>query len=184
MRSRALSKASGSGVRPLLFLSCGSAPNRHKIVRAFSESAATFTGDQNHHHNDAAAGDGDDVNGGSSRSNDAVAKVRGSCWAEKPTASTGVGIIGVWRGTTNNLDDFGARLQRRRRRWLFTLARFMARPREFELRRAAEVRAFTPQKFRQEWELFWELLDPILDGIEKTTAVRGMISMDCSDTIL
>ncbi|CAN0303761.1 unnamed protein product, partial [Hapterophycus canaliculatus] len=46
----------------------------------------------------------------------------------------------------------------------------MARPREFELRRAAAVRAFTPQKFRQEWELFWELVDPILDGAENTTA--------------
>ncbi|CBN74688.1 hypothetical protein Esi_0037_0113 [Ectocarpus siliculosus] len=45
----------------------------------------------------------------------------------------------------------------------------MARPREFELRRAAAVRAFTPQKFRQEWELFWELVDPVFDGLEKTT---------------
>lgn len=56
---------------------------------------------------------------------------------------------------------------------MLTLARFMARPREFERRRAAAVRAFTPQKFRQEWELFWELLDPIFDGFEKKTAVRG-----------
>ena len=55
---------------------------------------------------------------------------------------------------------------------MLTLARFMARPREFERRRAAAVRAFTPQKFRQEWELFWELLDPVFDAVEKMVAVR------------
>lgn len=51
----------------------------------------------------------------------------------------------------------------------------MARPREYELRRAAAVRAFTLQKLRQEWDLFWELIDPILDGFEMATAVREMI---------
>ncbi|CAN0293419.1 unnamed protein product, partial [Ectocarpus fasciculatus] len=67
------------------------------------------------------------------------------------------------------MEELDMRSTRRRRRWLLTLARFMARPREFELRRAAAVRAFTPQKFRQEWELFWELVDPVFDGLEKAT---------------
>lgn len=59
----------------------------------------------------------------------------------------------------------------RSRRWLLTLARFMARPREFEERQAATVRIFAPQKFRQEWELLWELCDPIAEAVERTRSV-------------
>lgn len=63
---------------------------------------------------------------------------------------------------------------------MLNLARLMARPREYEVRRAAAVRAFTPQKFRQEWELFWELVDPVLDGLEKATAVRDATLWSCA----
>lgn len=63
-------------------------------------------------------------------------------------------------------------MQMRRRRWLLTLARFMARPREYEKRREASIRGFTPQKFRQEWELFWELFDPISDAFDTKVRVR------------
>lgn len=63
----------------------------------------------------------------------------------------------------------------RARSWVVTLARFMAEPREFERRRAAAVRAFTPQKFRQEWELFWELVDPIADAFDTKVAVSATV---------
>lgn len=59
----------------------------------------------------------------------------------------------------------------RDRQWLVTIARFMARPREYEKRREAATRAFTPQKFRQEWELFWELLDPVFDALDTQVTV-------------
>lgn len=65
-------------------------------------------------------------------------------------------------------------LWQRQRRWLLILARFMAKPREFEQRRAALVRTFTPQKFRQEWELFWELLDPMFEAVDRTSTVRAV----------
>ena len=152
MRSRALSRAARSGVRPLLFLTCGSIPNREEIVRAFSESAGTAEIDE-------SCGDGDK---------------KSARWRMGPNSHTGVGV-----GPGSGVDDRGGggkRLRRRRkRRWLLNLARLMARPREYEVRRATAVRAFTPQKFRQEWELFWELVDPILDGFARTTAVRETI---------
>lgn len=149
MRSRALSRATRSGVRHLLFLTCDSIPNGGEIVRAFSESASTGPIDQ-------SGGQGHGGRG-----------PRGK--------HSGIGM-GIGRGAGASWDDAGGgwRQQvrrRRRRRWLLNLARLMARPREYEVRRAAAVRAFTPQKFRQEWELFWELVDPILDGVEKATAV-------------
>lgn len=65
------------------------------------------------------------------------------------------------------------RQRQRQRRWLLILARFMAKPREYEQRRAALVRTFTPQKFRQEWELFWELLDPMFEAVDRTSTVRS-----------
>ena len=144
MRSLALSRVTDSGARPLLFLSC-EVPNRHEILRAFSSSA-------DNGYSNSAGGSCNFPNGGAQREGG----VRG---AEE--VRVGVGRRWLWQQR-----GLG------RRRWLLTLARFMARPREFERRRAAAVRAFTPQKFRQEWELFWELLDPVFDAVEKMVAVR------------
>lgn len=150
MRSLALSRATGSGARPLLFLSC-EVPNRHEILRAFASSSA----------DDGCSGP---AGGGGS----------GECFRPEGVQQSEGGVQGA--GTVNaGMRRWRWQRQRRdlgRRRWLLILARFMARPREFERRRAASVRAFTPQKFRQEWELFWELLDPVSDAVERTVEVK------------
>lgn len=154
MRSRALSRATRSGVRPLLFLTCSSTPIRDEIVRAFSGSAGTAEIDE-------TCGDGDKNN------------ARG-----RVSQTSDIGMSFKARMAMDGSGRGGKQLRRaRKRRWLLNLARLMARPREYEVRRAAAVRAFTPQKFRQEWELFWELVDPILDGFARATAVREMIMM-------
>ncbi|CAM9752098.1 unnamed protein product, partial [Discosporangium mesarthrocarpum] len=52
------------------------------------------------------------------------------------------------------------------RRWLVSLALFMAHTREFQGRHTAALHAFHPNRFRSEWELFWELVDGIGDSVE------------------
>lgn len=157
MRSRALSKTTGSSARPLLLLtSKNNSSSNRDVLRAFcgSFSGTTVGGVARDTVNVKGRGGGDKVEADRRRST-----VRGSS-----TES------GVQHGARHN--GTGRVGGGKRRRWLLTLARFMARPREFERRRAAAVRAFTPQKFRQEWELFWELLDPMFDAFDTTTAVR------------
>lgn len=127
-------------MRPLLFLSSTSLPNRDEILCTFFESAAGSVGADNC---DATRSRRDGDGGGTSGEREA--------WRRKEVSDE-VGTQG-------------------RRRWLLILARFMARPREFELRREAAVRAFTPQKFRQEWELFWNLIDPMFDAFDRETEV-------------
>ncbi|CAN0099942.1 unnamed protein product, partial [Ectocarpus sp. 8 AP-2014] len=174
MRSRALSKATRSGARPLLFLSSKGIPNRHEIVRAFSESAGTSNGGRDGDSTSCGGGGGGggSSNGGSSGGGDDGDRGRTGRWrrgGRTATAGAGRAAAAAAAVRRRRLDELDERSRRRGRRWLLTLARFMARPREFELRRAAAVRAFTPQKFRQEWELFWELVDPVFDGLQKTT---------------
>ncbi|CAN0144230.1 unnamed protein product, partial [Ectocarpus sp. 13 AM-2016] len=177
MRSRALSKATRSGARPLLFLSSKGIPNRHEIVRAFSESAGTNIVGRDGDSGSCGSGGGggrDCSNGSCSGGGDDGDRGRAGGWRRwGGTATVGAGRAAAAAAAAavgrRRLDELDAGSRRRGRRWLLTLARFMARPREFELRRAAAVRAFTPQKFRQEWELFWELVDPVFDGLEKTT---------------
>ncbi|CAB1121399.1 unnamed protein product [Ectocarpus sp. CCAP 1310/34] len=170
MRSRALSKATRSGARPLLFLSSKGIPNRHEIVRAFLESAGTNNGGRDDYSGSCGGGGGGRGSGndGSSGGGDDGDRGRMGGWRRGGgTAAAAAAAVAAVR--RRRLDELDERSRRRGRRWLLTLARFMARPREFELRRAAAVRTFTPQKFRQEWELFWELVDPVFDGLEKAT---------------
>lgn len=168
MRSRALSRVTraGSVARPLLFFSCNSLPNRDEIVHAFSESSAsaaggTSVGGHTRYRRVKATATATGCNDATGTwSSSSIRSVEGGRVVETQQEVTRSGAQGVFSGM-------------RERRWLLILARAMARPREFERRRAAAVRAFTPQKFRQEWELFWELLDPIADAFENNIAVSA-----------
>ena len=122
MRSLALSKVTDSGACPPVFLSC-EVSNRHDILLAFSSSADNgYSSSASESHN---------------FTNGCVQREGGVRWVEQVE----VGVGWRWRWQQRGLG---------RRRWLLTLARFMARPREFERRRAAAVRAFMPKKFPQE----------------------------------
>ncbi|CAN0293474.1 unnamed protein product, partial [Ectocarpus fasciculatus] len=95
MRSRALSKATRSGARPLLFLSSKAIPNRHDIVRAFSfssESAGTNTGrrdgDSSSCGGGGGCGGGGSSNGGSSGGGDDCDRGRTGGWRRGGEAAT------------------------------------------------------------------------------------------------
>jgi hypothetical protein len=52
-------------------------------------------------------------------------------------------------------------------RWLSFLASWLARSRELKERKQQEDSVFSAAKFRSEWDLFWELMDPLVEGMEE-----------------
>lgn len=177
MRSRALSRVTESAARPLLFCSCPQLPNRSEILRIFSN------GDR---HADAAGSShvrsgrylGRRVNG-NGRGGGHRYEYGVSLTPAAPITSSLSSPLERGQEKGQELEREGRReegesniMVMRGQRWLLTLAQLMARPREFKQRHETVIRAFTPHKFRQEWELFWELWDPIADAFETTTAVR------------
>eukprot|EP00611_Tribonema_gayanum_P008613 TRINITY_DN1821_c0_g1_i2.p1 TRINITY_DN1821_c0_g1~~TRINITY_DN1821_c0_g1_i2.p1 ORF type:complete len:1318 (-),score=394.48 TRINITY_DN1821_c0_g1_i2:1168-5121(-) len=57
-------------------------------------------------------------------------------------------------------------------RWLHVLASHMAQAQALRDRKKQALRNFTPQKFKSEWEMFWELVDPVMEGlVQEATAL-------------
>ncbi|CAM9786188.1 unnamed protein product [Choristocarpus tenellus] len=58
------------------------------------------------------------------------------------------------------------------RTWLVSLVLFMAHTEEYQERCQAVLEAFQPNRFRSEWDLFWELVDEMTVSLETSIMVR------------
>ncbi len=51
-------------------------------------------------------------------------------------------------------------------KWLYILSSFLSHAREMKLRKETEAKSFSPTRFKEEWELFWDHMDPLMEKID------------------